>query len=461
MPDRFGPNSATITGKGHATHEGDEMQVGTTLHSAAIALAFASSLGAASAVHAADQTIAGAGNADAAAVAGASPLVRSAMRRLELALDTIRDRTLRERTIDALFNPRSCVYHRSELTAEKQQAIVDTLQREGLIAPADAAAFPGGARSGVFPPVQAGEGPCPKLPQGFYVAPGSNFGSHHSYPGGLAIHESFNLSSALSFAENYKLAYGTLGPDGLPRMAPLSSYGHAESNLDISRDEVIAAPLWHDWAKTLVFQWNADGTEFTEFNFGGNGLTDNYGKAGDSRTGGHHILSLAETIARGLSPEFIAVQASAHSAPTLGNEYKVVNWIRAAAIIAQADPVAQGLLLWDAAGNLRLPARKTPSGSVDLNAAGQVNLVVEETIHNLSDADFVFSIPAAAEAQVILQSLATRYGYDPADAVRYTTKFRNPVLSFLSAERVLILYTTEGIEAVQAELDRLRDKHVI
>ncbi len=437
------------------------MRVGTTLHSAAIVLAFAGSLGAASAVHAADQTVAGAGNADAAAVAGASPLVRSAMRRLEQALDTIRDRTLRERTIDALFNPRSCVYHRSELTAVKQQAIVDTLQREGLIAPADAAAFPGGARIGVFPPVQAGEGPCPKLPQGFYVAPGSNFGSHHSYPGGLAIHESFNLSSALSFAENYKLAYGTLGPDGLPRMAPLSSYGHAESNLDISRDEVIAAPLWHDWAKTLVFQWNADGTEFTEFNFGGNGLTDNYGKAGDSRTGGHHILSLAEAIARGLPPEFIAVQASAHSAPTLGNEYKVVNWIRAAAIIAQADPVAQGLLMRDSAGNLRLPARKTQSGSVDLNAAGQVNLVVEETIHNLSDADFVFSIPAVAEAQVILQSLARRYGYDPADAVRYTTKFRNPVLSFLSAERILILYTTEGIEAVQAELDRLRDKLVI
>ncbi len=98
---------------------------------------------------------------------------------------------------------------------------------------------------------------------------------------------------------------------------------------------------------------------------------------------------------------------------------------------------------------------------VDLNAAGQVNLVVEETIHNLSDADFVFSIPAVTEAQVILQSLAARYGYDPTDAVRYTTKFRNPVLSFLSAERVLILYTTEGIEAVQAELDRLRDKHVI
>ena len=122
-------------------------------------------------------------------------------------------------------------------------------------APADAAACPGGAAAGVFPPVGAGDGTCPKLPQAFYAAPGSNFGSHHSYPGGLAIHEGFNVSSALSFAENYKLAYGTPGPDGLPRMAPLSSPGSRQSDLEISQDEVVAAPLWHDWAKTTTAPW--------------------------------------------------------------------------------------------------------------------------------------------------------------------------------------------------------------
>lgn len=383
------------------------------------------------------------------------------MRRLAQVLETVRDRDLREQTADALFNPQTCVQHRSGLDAAKKQTILDALLRERLYTAADAAAFPGGAAAGVFPPVQAGDGACPKLPQAFYVAPGSNSGSHHSYPGGLAIHEGFNVSSALSLAENYKLAYGTPGPDGLPRMAPLSLRDAAQSDLDLSQDEVIAAPLWHDWAKTLVFQWNADGTEFTEFNFGGNGQTDNYGAAGDSRTGGHHILSLAETIARGLPPGFIVAQASAHSAPTLGNEFKVVNWIRAAAIIVQADPVARGLLVRDGAGNLRLPLRQHAPGQLDLNAAGQVNVTVEDAIHNLSDADFVFSIPAVAEAQVVLQALASRYGYDPADAARYTAKFRNPALSFLSAERVLILYTTQGLSAVQAELDLLRDMGAI
>ena len=434
------------------------MHSGTKLRCAAVVLA---ALGAGPVAYAADQTVPGAGNEAAAALARASPLVRSAMQRLEQVLDTVRDRDLHERTADALFNPQTCVAHRSNLDAAKKQAILDTLQREKLIAPADAAAFSGGAQAGVFPALRAGEGACAQLPQPFYTAPGSSFGGHHSYPGGLAIHAGFNVANALSLADNYRLAYGSSGPDGLPRMAPLSPFGNGLSDLEISQDEVIAAPLWHDWAKTLVFQWNADGSEFLEFNFGGNGLTDNNGSAGDSRTGGHHIISLAETIVRGLAPGFIVAQASAHSAPTLGNEYKVVNWLRAAAIIAQVDPVARGLLKRDSAGNLRLPPKPNAPGQIDLNAAGQVNLSVEDTIHNLSDADFVFSIPAVTEAQVVLQTLASRYGYDPADAARYNTMFRNPALTFLSAERLLILYSTKGVGAVQAELDILRDMHVI
>ena len=151
--------------------------------------------------------------------------------------------------------------------------------------------------------------------------------------------------------------------------------------------------------------------------------------------------------------------ASAHSAPTLGNEYKVVNWIRAAAILAQQDPVAQGYLAKDAKGAYRLPP--TGPGGVDLNGAGQTNLLAEYAIHNLSDADFVLSIPAISEAQVILAALAPSYGFDPKDAATYNRGFRNPVLSYLSGERLLILYGTKGLDAVKAELDRLRAKGVI
>jgi hypothetical protein len=211
-----------------------------------------------------------------------------------------------------------------------------------------------------------------------------------------------------------------------------------------------------------VFQWNADGTEFAELNFGGNGLTDAAGAAGNSKTGAHHILGLAEAMKRNLSAEFIITQASAHSNPTSGNEYKVVNWLIAAAIIAQVDPVQRGYVRHDATGAPRLPVvRKL--GSIDLNAAAgsPPNLLIEYTTHNLSDADFTFTGPAVTEAQVLLATLAPKFGFDPTDTARYNNKFRNPALSFLSGERLTVLYANGGLSAIQAELTKLRKLGVI
>jgi len=211
----------------------------------------------------------------------------------------------------------------------------------------------------------------------------------------------------------------------------------------------------------MVFQWNADGTEFTELNFGGTGTNDNFGAPGDSRTGGHHILGVAETMARGLPPELVITQAAAHSAPTLGNEYKVVNWLRAAAIVAQLDPVEKGYLVTDAHGNLRLPALVALGNGVDLPAAGQTNLLLEYQIHNLSDADFTNSIPAVTETQVLLQTLAPQFGFDPADVTTYNNKFRNVVFAFLSPERLATIYSNGGLAAVTREVSKLKRLHVI
>jgi hypothetical protein len=127
------------------------------------------------------------------------------------------------------------------------------------------------------------------------------------------------------------------------------------ADIFLSQDVMIAAPIWHDWAKPMVFQWNSDGSEFLELSFGGNGTTDNYGSTGNSKTGDHHLISVAEAMKRGLPPDLVIAQASAHSHTTSDNEYKVVNWLHAAAIIAQIDPVAQGYLTLDAQGRLRLP----------------------------------------------------------------------------------------------------------
>lgn len=91
----------------------------------------------------------------------------------------------------------------------------------------------------------------------------------------------------------------------------------------------------------------------------------------------------------------------------------------------------------------------------------QPNLLVEYELHNLSDADFNFSAPAVAQAQLLLATLAPKFGYDPNQRAVYNTKYRNPVLSYFSAERLQIIYANAGLDAVAAEIGRLKAMGII
>src|SRR5215467_8925513 len=402
----------------------------------------------------------GPGNALAIKQAESSALVSSARSFILRTLDGVQDARARDATRDAIDNPRTCVAHRVGVTESTKAAIFDRLKTEGLVDLADDGKFSGGLMLGIFPPLIDDGGQCPRMPQTYWSAPGSIFEGHHSHPGGLAIHVAFNLSSFLSFADNYRRVYGSsAGATGLPTIVPSGapSPAPAVSDVPISQDLAILAPLWHDWGKVIVFQWNGDGSEFAERSFGGNGKTDKYGASGDSKTGAHHIIGLAETMKRGLPPELVVTQASAHSVPSGGNEYKVVNWLRAAAILAEVDPVAKGYLKRDQFGQLRLaPMRQMPSVAMQSLLPDEPSLLVEYVLHNLSDADFTFTGPAATEAGALLKSLAPRFGHDPNDAAAYNTKFRNPVLAHLSAERLQMIYASKGLEAVAAEIEKLK-----
>jgi hypothetical protein len=406
-----------------------------------------------------DQTIPGLGNKIAIQISKKSPLVQTATQALIQSAEKISNRKLRSATVDAISNRKTCVQHRIGISDSTKQSILQQLTQASLVDSISARTFPGGLKAGVFPPLLKESSNCPQLPQAFFSSPGSAFGGHHSAPGGLPIHEFVNDLSGLGLTDVYRQAYGTSNQAGLPIVSG-NKVSAQKSDVSIDQDLMIAAPIWHDWAKTLVFQWNADGTEFQELNFGGNGISDNKGTAGDSRTGGHHILGLAESIKRGLSPAFVITQASAHAAPSLGNEYKVVNWIRTAAIVAQIDPVATGYLSKDSQSNFRLPPLRR-LGDVDLNAAGQTNLLVEYALHNLSDADFVFTIPAVSIDQVILKSLASEFGYDANNVSPYNNQFRNPIFSYLSAERLAIIYGNKGLSGVRAELQNLKRLNII
>jgi hypothetical protein len=405
----------------------------------------------------ADQTVPGAGNALAEQIAANSQFVQSAKQTLLSNAQGIQDVNLRNITLDAINNPATCITHRIGVDSTTKNTIVNDLVNAGLINPADASSIQGGMVAGVFPPILNEGTGCPKLPLSFNAAPGSAFGGHHSYPGGLPVHEANNDQSSINFAELYRGSYGSIGGHGLPVVKGEKK----EAAVFISEDLMLAAPMWHDWAKPMVFQWNSDGTEFTELNFGGNGTTDAWGAPGDSRTGGHHIIGIAESMKRGLSPEMVITQASAHSAPTSGNEYKVVNWLRAGAMIAQIDPVQAGYLIYDSQNNLRLPPLRQLANGVNLNANGQTNLLVEYALHNLSDSDFNLSGPAVSDAQVVLATAAPQFGYDPSNTTTYNTKYRNVALANLSAERLVMIYGNSGLQGVVAELKLLRQQGLI
>jgi putative nucleotidyltransferase with HDIG domain len=181
------------------------------------------------------------------------------------------------------------------------------------------------------------------------------------------MHELFNARMAEQFATTY---------DGV----------YFDKRGAVDRDVVILAALFHDVMKTVVFQYEDDGTFFKELSIGD--------------TGGHHVLSGAEAIARGHDARFVTVLLSAHAAPSLGDEKKVATWCAAAAMLAGVDPFAYGLLTRDAGGAIALAALPP----------------LEAFVNFLSDHDWVLSVHAAHAIRPSLDALAPKYDVKPGDA---------------------------------------------
>ena len=283
------------------------------------------------------------------------------------------DARMREDMLRVIEDP-APRYARKYPSADSRQALRDALAREGFVKP-DAPV------SGIFPPRTDSGG----IVQPFWSAPGSDLNSHHSYPGGLLVHELFNSTMAANFEHTYDAIYF----DGASH---------------VNRDVVIAAALYHDIMKTVVFQFNDDGSLLGELSIGD--------------TGGHHCLSGAEAIARGHDARFVTVLLSAHAAPSLGDEQKVVTWCRASAMIAGIDPVEFGLV------------KKTADGYV-LAALPPA----ETFVNHLSDHDYVLTIPAVREVVPRLHAI------DP------SLWYRHEVLAKASAVALYQTLATRGEEA--------------
>jgi len=282
-----------------------------------------------------------AGNKRAAEIARGSRFIQSQYASTLHLARSIGSARLRGDVLGLLADP-APHYARKYPTDVSRVALRDALAAAGFIKTDDPV-------SGIFPPGTAGAATV----QPFWSAPGSAYDSHHSYPGGLLVHELFNATMAEHFAKTYDAIYFSSKPV-------------------VDRDTVIAAAFYHDIVKTVVFQFNEDGTLLPELAIAG--------------TGGHHCLSGAEAIARGHDAQFVTVLLSAHAAPSLGDETKVAQWCKASAMIAGVDPVEYGLL--DRTGAL---AAIPP---------------IECFVNYLSDHDYVFSVEAVHRVSPLVEGLA-------------------------------------------------------
>lgn len=313
-----------------------------------------------------------------------TPRTAAALDRLREAAGGLTDEHLRVETLAGL-QTRPCVRHRAGLTSADEAAILRQLRAEDLMPPATDVAEAELQRLTVFPPL-AEDDACPALPQPIAAAPGGNAGSHHDWPGGLVAHEAFNLRLGLALADLYQ----------------------AEDGLPVNRDAVIGAVLWHDWAKALVLVWRNDATLPPERPIAG--------------AGAHHVLGLAESMARGLPQTMILTQACAHAAPVDGDQKTVAGWLRAAAIISRTDwtmPVA--------------PTR-------------------ECLISNAADDNWVHAEAAVHAADAVLARLAPRFGHPVTSGAGYRTRLRNRALETLGADRIKALSDVEGDIGVERAL---------
>lgn len=309
-----------------------------------------------------------------------SEVVQSAYDTIVKSVKKIRNPSLRSTILNIVQNPAPTIARGDEA------AIMASLKKAGLL---------NVNAKNVFPRI----GDKTRSPQPFWSAPGSGYGSHHAYPGGLATHTALNVVSAEALYENYR---------------------HI-NNLELDWDDAVGGEILHDLHKPWVFQWEKDHSCRVEQQLAG--------------TGEHHVLSIAESIKRGLPSSFVVAQACAHDHPSSKQgEALVVGWLKAASIIAGVDPVLHGLIAEDGK-TLPLPRR------------------MEGYVVHLADHDWVISSSACQWSVQALKELAQEQ-YGITEAAKFNA-FRNYVLANLTAMRLYGILSAQGRKAFAADVARV------
>ena len=319
------------------------------------------------------------------AAADSSELVHRSLNYIKSSVNKISDTGLRAKTMNLIEDSRP-TFMQLYSSATDITNVYNKLADAGLVKSDKI------SPEHLFPPIAAFSGAV-KRPPDFLGAPGSGYGSHHAYPGGLCTHVASNLSITEGIVNTYKNIFG----------------------YEINNDIALSGQALHDLAKPWVFQWNEDGSSLPEYTI--------------ADTGAHHTLSIAEAMFRGMPAEEVVAQACAHNHPgSPKDEAVVVGYIKAAAIIAQKDPVSYGVL--DKTGN----AIPTPHQQ-------------EGYIVHLGDHDWVLSVDAAQQMVKVLKEIAQKdYGFTDSDlSGAKFNNFRNYIGSQVSFMLLHNLLAKNGI----------------
>ncbi|WP_235669566.1 metal-dependent phosphohydrolase [Solidesulfovibrio carbinolicus] len=295
-------------------------------------------------------------------MADASPLVGASWQYLRDVAATIANPELRAKVEAVLDNPAPTLAARLA-DPKHRAAVAEELAAKGWLK--------GQTADTLLPPVAD---PAAS-PQPFRSAPGSGYQSHHAYPGGLPVHVAVNMRITLAIFDAYKDVYG----------------------FALDRDTVVVSQMLHDLHKPWVFAWSEAGASRPEQSLAG--------------TGEHHVLSVAESIVRGIPAEVVVAQACAHNHPgSEKDEAEPVAWLKAAAVLAGVDAAKAGLIA-PSGDTLPLPRR------------------MEGFVCHLGDHDWVLSVPAGKWSIAALAELARdRYGIADDKSSRFNA-FRNYVFS--------------------------------
>lgn len=210
-------------------------------------------------------------------------------------------------------------------------------------------------------------------PQTYLTAPSSHNDFYNAHPGGLALTVAYNIRMAEAYTANYRQVFG----------------------VPINRDVSVAGLLIHEYPKVWLYQWQADGTWREEPR-----------TVYDDTWHAHCIYVTAELMYRRFDSRIVMAMAAAHQLGMLDaamdGRRVVTNWvgfdrvahfIKAAAVLAQVDPVDYGLLERKDGKEVlaAVPAEQWITHLADMNwpyTMGGAHLYTEPMLREVAEAEY-------------------------------------------------------------------------